>query len=97
MNEKEIIADSTYIYQGKRTQIPSTPPLATKKCKEVLDIGYYPDRIFTIDVAEDNDGNCWLMELNSFTSAGTYAANKEKIVKRVSEIAEQDYRLKYGI
>jgi hypothetical protein len=31
------------------------------------------------------------MEFNSFTSAGTYAAKKSEIVKKVSEMAFQEW------
>ena len=44
-----------------------------------------------MDIAEDNDGKYWLLELNSFSSAGLYASNKDNIVKKVSEIAEKEY------
>jgi len=92
-NGGEIIAASTYQYQGKRTYIPSVPPKATEKCKEILKVGYYPDSIFCIDIAEDADGNCWLLELTSFSSAGLYQTNKKDIVKRVNEIVEMEYKL----
>lgn len=90
-SQKEILGASLYIYQGQRTYIPSAPEKATELCKEILEIGWYPDPVFTIDIVEDMDGNYWLMELNSFTSAGTYAAKKDLIVKRVSEIAVEEY------
>jgi hypothetical protein len=88
---KEILGTSLYNYQGQRTYIPSAPEKATQLCKQILDVGWYPDPIFTIDICEDDDQNYWLMELNSFTSAGTYAAPKAPIVKRVSEIAVEEY------
>jgi ATP-grasp domain, R2K clade family 3 len=86
-DQKEIIGTSLYQYGGQRTYVPSAPERATKLVKEILDVGWYPDPVFTIDIVEDNDHNYWLMEMNSFTSAGTYAAPKAPIVKRVSEIA----------
>jgi hypothetical protein len=88
---QDIVASSLYIYQGQRTYVPSAPEKATMLVKEILKVGWYPDPIFTIDIAEDMDGNYWLMEFNSFTSAGTYAADKTKIVKVVSELAEKCY------
>jgi hypothetical protein len=91
-NEQEIIAQSTYRYNGQITKIPSAPVGATNLVKELLKIGYYPDSVFVMDVCEDSDGNFWLLELNSFSSAGLYACNKTAIVKRVGEIAEQEWR-----
>jgi len=94
-NNGEIISASTYQYQGQSTLIPSVPPNATSKCREILDSGNYPDSIFCIDIAEDSDGNCWLLELTSFSSAGLYMSNKSDIVKRVNEIVEMEYKEKY--
>jgi hypothetical protein len=89
--EKEILAVSSYRYQGVLTRIPSAPHGANEKCKELLEIGYYPDSVFCIDIVQDSDGNFWMMELTSFSSAGLYSARKENIVRRVSEIAMKDY------
>ena len=89
--DKEILGCSLYKYNDQRTYIPSAPEKATKLCKEILEIGYYPDPVFVMDICEDMDGNYWLMEFNSLTSAGTYAAPKAQIVKRVSEIALADW------
>jgi ATP-grasp domain, R2K clade family 3 len=88
---KEIIAMSTYRYQGKITRIPSAPPKATELVKEMLEIGYYPDSVFVMDVCEDSDGSYWLLELNSFSSSGLYECNKEWIVRKISAIAEQEW------
>jgi hypothetical protein len=84
---REIIAQSTYMYRGNRTYIPNCPEKATKLVHQILEIGYHPDPIYAVDVCEDNDNNFWLMEFNSFTSAGTYACNKQKIVEKVNEMA----------
>jgi hypothetical protein len=89
--DKEILACSLYKYNDQRTYIPSAPERATKLVKEILEVGWYPDPVFTIDIVEDMDGNYWMMEINSFTSAGTYAAPKAPIIKRVSEIAAAEW------
>lgn len=91
---KEILAGSTYSYQGKRTIIPFYPPKAKELVQKVLEVGYTPDYVFCVDVCEDADGNYWLMELTSFSSAGLYATKKSDIVPKVSEIAEMVH--KYG-
>ncbi len=86
----EIISYSTYQFQGQITKIPGAPQGAIDKCKQALSLGYFPDSVFVIDICEDNDGNYWVLELNSFSSAGLYACDKDKIVQRVSEIAEAE-------
>ncbi len=88
---ESIIACSTYSYQGKITRVPFAPPGATALCKEVLDRGYFPDKVFCVDVAEDCDGSFWLLELTSFSSAGFYACDKKAIAERVSGLVEVDY------
>ena len=91
---EEIIGHSTYRYQGQITKIPSVPTKALEFCKEVLKIKYFPDSVFVIDICEDNDENYWIMELNSFSSSGLYESNKENIVKRVTEIAKEEFSTK---
>ena len=93
--DKEIIASSTYRFQGNVTLIPSVPEDATKFCKKLLNtVDYYPDSVFCYDLCQDGDEEYYLLELTSFSSAGLYATNKIEIVKRVSEIAEREYSLK---
>ena len=90
-NSGEIIATSTYQYQGKRTYIPSVPNGAKEKCQEVLRRNWYPDSIFCVDIFQDGDNNFWLGELTSFSSAGLYCTNKKAVVNRVNEIVELEY------
>jgi hypothetical protein len=90
-HHKEIIAQSTYQYQGKRTYIPFAPPKATELVNKVLDTGYFPDPVFTIDICQDADGTFWLLEYNSFSSAGLYACDKKSIAEKVSSIAEHEW------
>jgi hypothetical protein len=94
---KEIIASSTYRFQGNVAIIPSVPKEATKFCLELLKKSdYHPDSVFCYDLCQDSDGVVWLLELTSFSSAGLYACDMQNIVKRVSEIAEEDY-LKWNV
>lgn len=90
--KKEIIAYSTYRFQGNVTSILSVPEETIKFCKKLLNtVDYYPDSVFCYDICMDNDNECWLLELTSFSSAGLYSTNKEAIVKKVSEIAYEDW------
>ena len=91
VSREEIIAHSTYMFQGQITKIPSVPEDAKKFVKKILSLGYYPDPVFCIDVCQDKDGDFWLLELTSFSSAGLYECDKKKIVEKVSEIALKDY------
>lgn len=88
---KEIIAHSTYRYQGQISKIPAIPKGAKELALQLLEIPYYPDSVFCYDLCEDNDGSFWLLELTSFSSAGLYACDKNAIVEKVSKIALEDY------
>ena len=83
----EVIAQSTYKFQGVLTQIPSVPIQALDVLKCVLAIGYNPDPVFCVDICGTPDNEFFLLELSAFSSSGLYACDKKKIVDRVSEIA----------
>lgn len=57
--KKEILGVSLYKYNDQRTYVPSAPKRATDLVNEILEVGWYPDPVFTIDVCEDFDGNYW--------------------------------------
>jgi hypothetical protein len=84
-DQQEIIAVSSYRYQGLLTKVPSAPIKATEFCKQILSVGYYPDPIFCVDVAQCSDGEFWLMELTSFSSAGLYRMDMKKVVRGVEK------------
>lgn len=83
-DDKQILGYSLYNYQRQITKMPSAPTEATEFCKKILDIRYFPDPVFCIDICSDSDNNYYLLELNSFSSAGLYKCNKENIVREVS-------------
>lgn len=90
--KKEIIASSTYRFQKNIVSIPSVPKESTKFCHKLINsILYYPDSVFCYDICQDSDGECWLLELTSFSAAGLYSSDKKEIVKKVSELAIEDY------
>lgn len=88
----EILGKSSYLYQGATLQVPSAPTKAIAVCMDVLHemkiAGWKPDPFFSVDVVEDVNGNCRLMELNSFSTCGLYACHKPTIVREVSKYAE---------
>lgn len=88
---KDIISHSTYRFQGQITKIPSIPPGAKELVIKLLEIDYYPDSVFCYDLCENNDGEFNLLELTSFSSAGLYSCDMDKIVGKISEIAWKDF------
>ncbi len=88
--ENKILGVSSYMYQQNRIYIPSAPPKATELCQHILNsVSWSPDRFFALDICETIDGKFWLLELNAFSSCGLYKANKQNIVREVSEYAER--------
>jgi hypothetical protein len=89
---KDIIAHSTYLYQGLVTRIPFVPRKAKEKCEDILRANYHPDVVYCIDIVEDTEGIFWLMELNAYSSCCLYSCDKKAIVEKVSKIAMDIYR-----
>lgn len=85
----KVVAFSTYMYQGQITKIPGAPKGAIKLAESLVSL-YRPDPMFCLDICEDNDGKFWLLEVNSFSSAGLYAADKSKIVNFIIEEVENN-------
>lgn len=50
-----------------------------------------PDKCFTMDIAEDRNGELGLLEINSFCSAGLYCCPVEPVVREISRIALEEY------
>jgi hypothetical protein len=92
---REIIASSTYKFQELVVSIPSVRKESIKFCEEVLkNMTYFPDSVFCLDICQSSEGEFRLLELTSFSSAGLYSCDKGAIVKRVSEIAIEDFNEK---
>jgi hypothetical protein len=89
--ERKIVAMSCYKFQNKITSIAGAPTKAIELVKKVLAVGYYPGKMFSLDVAEDDDGEFWLLEFNSFNSCGFYACNKRPIVDEASRLAIEEF------
>lgn len=81
--DEKIITCSSYKYQGILTCVPSAPYGATDLVNEVIAKGIKPDEIFCVDVVQDMDNKFWVMELTSFSSAGLYACNLDKIFELI--------------
>lgn len=95
--DNEIIGHSTYKYGGLLTEIKSVP-------KEVLDfwglavydIGWIPQKFYTVDIVMDNNGVYHVLEFNCLNSSNWYAADVksvlEKIKNNLSSIGEKTPR-----
>lgn len=94
--KKEIISHSTYQFQKQITKILSVPVEALDLCQDILNnVNYIPDSVFCLDLCQGDDDKFYLLELTSFSSAGLYASDKNKIVENVTQIALEDYNKIY--
>lgn len=81
-----IVAASLYKMNGENTYVPSAPKEATDLAQIVLDILPAPDPMYCIDVCRvDNEYK--VVEINAFSTAGHYKADKGKIIDAANKIA----------
>jgi hypothetical protein len=74
-------------------------PDRKRECpQEVIDLGneiaklYEPDKCWTIDICQLKDGTLKLLEIGSFSCAGTYCCDPYKIIQAVSAQALKDWQ-----
>jgi len=56
---------------------------------------YSPDRAWTLDVCKTSAGNFYVLEVGCFSCAGLYGMNMEKVVRKISELAVEDWKEVY--
>jgi hypothetical protein len=87
-DKRDIVAQSTYMYQGNRTCIPSAPNEASALCRMALSMGLNLGPLFVLDIAQAKDGHFGILEANAFSTSGLYACKMDKIVARATQIFE---------
>lgn len=70
------------------------------KCRsfaeEILDnVGWEPERCFSMDICETKSGDVRLIELNSFSCSGLYECNLDSVISSVREVVIQDWEDMY--
>jgi len=95
IGQGEIIAASMYQKDGKPQQLPGAPKDAHEAVADIVkviekDCPIAP--MYVIDVAQDYNFNFKLLELNSFTSAGLYEADKKAVVDATNRIALEEFK-----
>lgn len=89
--DKQVVTGSLYKESRKISHSPNVP-------NEVIDFGnsianlWQPDPAFALDVCRTNSGELKLVEINSFSSSGFYACDKNKLVKSISEMALKEWK-----
>lgn len=91
VGDKKVIASSQYRSNDKLSMVEGAPDGALELAFKIVNLEWQPDLVYTVDVAELEDGTFKVIELNSFSAAGFYACNIEDIIKGISAIAEKEY------
>lgn len=63
--------------------------------EELLKVGYWPDRVISIDIAENN-GKLKLLEIGAFSTSGIYDSDVDKLVEVVSKEAISEFEDSYA-
>jgi hypothetical protein len=96
-----IITGSLYKKDGKREhrEIGDDPDdrSAYVKANEIARGSFIPDTVYVIDICKGADGEFYLLEIGSFSCAGLYGCNMERIVTEVSAIAQKEWDDIYNI
>lgn len=88
----EIITGSQYKEGGSNEIIAGYPMLAGLKCQHVINAGYHPDAMYSVDICQTHRGDYALVEIGNFCCAGLYACNLASIVKKASELAIAEHK-----
>lgn len=92
VGDGKVIASSMYKQNDKVVMKEGAPDGAKELAHIIANQEHQPDKAYTVDVAELENGDFKVIELNSFSCAGLYACNLYDVVKGISEIAEKDYK-----
>lgn len=90
----EVIDGSQYRYNNILDIRHDWPKEAWKLAEKMSKHEWQPDTVYTCDVAMTNKGPK-IIEINSFACAGLYATDKNLVVRRINEIALNEFNGDY--
>ena len=94
--EGNIVTSSSYRCHGALKYDVEVPQKATEKCKNILAVkDWAPDPIWVIDICSDMLDNFYLLEIGSFSCAGLYNCDYNKIVEVASALALKEWNEYY--
>lgn len=93
--KNRIITGSLYKHGEDTTRSGDVPQEVVEYSQGVLDsIIYYPDPMWTLDVCE-TDAGLRVLEVGSFSCAGLYDCDMQKVVETTNQVAVQDWQESY--
>jgi len=91
-SDYKMITGCQYVLNGELDFNPIYPREVELFLFDVLDAmkakSWQPDRVYVLDICKLSSGEPRLMEFNSFSCAGLYACDTDKIVKVISNLQE---------
>jgi len=89
---KKVITGSRYKVNGELEVTSEFTQEALLKAQEIANEEWEPDKSYVIDIGENDNKKCYLIEINSFSCSGLYDCELEPIVKSVSELAIKEWK-----
>jgi len=93
VKKDNVITGSLYKRDGKREyrEICDEDKNAYELADLIAHSDFQPDPVYVVDVCQGADDQCYVLEVGSFSCAGLYGCNMEKIVTEVSKIALKEW------
>lgn len=90
--DNQIISSSQYHKKGRLSKSLGAPEDVLNFAQKVI-AKWKPTEAYTLDICR-SAGNCYIMEVQGFNSAGHYAADIEKVARAVNVIAMNTWQRK---
>lgn len=91
----EVVTGCRYMLNAEHDEKIGYSGNALLLAQELSKMEWMPSPIFVVDIGETEDGECKLLEINSFNSSGMYLCDLEKIVVKANEKALIDWKGTY--
>lgn len=91
VSNNKVITGSQYKIDGKLDLIEVSDGPVVEYANSILNNDWQPDPAFVIDICEV-EGKFYLLELNSFSCSGIYAANQDIIIDEISKLAVKEWQ-----
>lgn len=89
---REVVDYSRYRREDRLASDHGTDECCVMFAEEVIEnTPWTPDDLFTLDIALTPDGPK-IIELNSFSCAGWYGMNVERVIKKISEVVRYNFK-----
>jgi len=89
--DKKVVTGSLYRSCGTVDQQSGLPQDVLDYANEIASQGFQPDRAWTADICQVSDG-LQLLEIGSFSCAGLYKCDMQKVVQAVSETSLAEWK-----